>query len=159
MHETHITVVGNVATAVDYRESPNGDRVARFRLASTVRRYDQRRGAWMDGSTSFYTVWARRSLAVNIASSLSLGEPVIVQGQLRVHEKNTEGGRFVSADLNAHTVGHDLTRGTSAFMRVTPPTTAFAAASGAGTGVKSPQRKGGGSQQAAGEVPATGAPP
>ncbi|WP_019548295.1 single-stranded DNA-binding protein [Streptomyces sulphureus] len=118
MHETHITVVGNVATPVDYRETANGDRVARFRLASTVRRFDQRLGVWVDGHTSFYTVWARRGLAANVASSVSIGEPVIVQGQLRISEKDGDTRKFVAADLSAHAVGHDLSRGTSAFVRV-----------------------------------------
>ncbi|MBR7672242.1 single-stranded DNA-binding protein [Streptomyces daliensis] len=118
MHEAHVTVVGNAATRVEFKTSASGAPVARFRLASTVRRFDQQRGCWSDAYTSFFTVWAWRGLAANVASSVAVGEPVIVQGQLRIREGEKEGRRFVAADLTASTVGHDLSRGTSAFVRV-----------------------------------------
>lgn len=118
VNESFVTVVGNVATSVDFRTASSGAPFARFRLASTVRRYDQQRSEWNDAYTSFYTVWAWRSLATNIASSVTRGEPLIVTGQLRITERQAEGKPLVSADLTAVTVGHDLTRGTSAFMRV-----------------------------------------
>lgn len=118
MNETHVTVVGNVATPVEYRTTESGVPVARFRLASTVRRFDPRERTWGDAGTSFYTVWARRSLAENVASSVTRGEPVIVTGQLRVQEYEREGKRTVRAELSASSVGHDLTLGTSAFLRV-----------------------------------------
>ncbi|MGI5528196.1 single-stranded DNA-binding protein [Streptomyces syringium] len=41
MNETLVTVVGNVATQPDFRESANGAAVSRFRLAATVRRWDR----------------------------------------------------------------------------------------------------------------------
>ncbi|WP_369208039.1 single-stranded DNA-binding protein [Streptomyces sp. PU-14G] len=118
MYETHVTVMGNVATKVDHWTSSSGVPVARFRLASTVRRFDRRTEQWTDASTSFYTVWAWRSLATNVASSLSRGEPVVVRGQLRLAEEEREGRRYLNADLTAATVGHDLSRGTAAFVRM-----------------------------------------
>ncbi|MEK8170848.1 hypothetical protein NKH77_18755 [Streptomyces sp. M19] len=33
------------------------------------------RAAWLDGQTSFYTVWAWRALAMNIMASVTIGEP------------------------------------------------------------------------------------
>lgn len=120
MNEAHVTVVGNVATSVDFKTAASGVPIARFRLASTVRRYDQERGGWNDAYTSFYTVWAWRTLAANIASSVTVGEPLIVTGQLRVREREADERRYISAELTATTVGHDLTRGTSAFVRVQP---------------------------------------
>ncbi|UNZ19294.1 single-stranded DNA-binding protein [Streptomyces sp. 891-h] len=118
MNETYVTVTGNVATKVDHWTSPSGVPVARFRLASTVRRFDKHRDCWTDASTSFYTVWAWRGLATNVASSVARGEPVVVRGQLRIVEDEREGRRYLTADLMASTVGHDLARGTSAFVRV-----------------------------------------
>ncbi|MGI5352449.1 single-stranded DNA-binding protein [Streptomyces sp. CA-250714] len=118
MNETYVTVAGNVATKVDHWTSPSGVAVARFRLASTVRRFDKHKECWTDASTSFYTVWAWRGLATNVASSVARGEPVVVRGQLRIVEDEREGRRYLSADLLASTVGHDLTRGTAAFVRV-----------------------------------------
>ena len=134
MNETHVTVVGNVATPVEYRTTESGVPVARFRLASTVRRFDPQDRTWGDAGTSFYTVWARRSLAENVASSVTRGEPVIVTGQLRIQEYTRDEKRHVDAQLSASSVGHDLTLGTSAFLRVSrvPRFTSTGARPGAG---------------------------
>ncbi|MBQ0983459.1 single-stranded DNA-binding protein [Streptomyces sp. F63] len=121
MNETVLTVTGNAATRVDCRETADGLMVARFRLAATARRWDRQREVWTDGPTSFYTVWTRRALAANVAASVSVGEPLIVRGRLRVRETEHEGRPRVSADIDATAVGHDLARGTSAFHRVTRP--------------------------------------
>ncbi|MES4906428.1 MULTISPECIES: single-stranded DNA-binding protein [unclassified Streptomyces] len=184
MNETWLTVVGNAATRPDYWETAAGVAVARFRLAVTARRWDRAREAWLDAYTSFYTVWAWRGLAVNVAASVSLGEPLVVHGTLRVRERTgdrpveprdgwpgerpaerpgaewqgpgpqgadrqgadrqgadgqgaaraadragaragerqrEDGGgarRWITADIDAVAVGHDLARGTSAFRRV-----------------------------------------
>ncbi|MEU1375903.1 single-stranded DNA-binding protein [Streptomyces triculaminicus] len=112
--------MGNVATQPDFREAANGSAVSRFRLAATVRRWDREREEWADVYTSFYTVWAWRTLAANVVGSVSVGEPVIVQGKLRIQEQEHEGKRWLSADIDAASIGHDLTRGTSAFRRVSP---------------------------------------
>ncbi|SCK18614.1 single-stranded DNA-binding protein [Streptomyces sp. WMMB 322] len=120
MNETHVTVVGNVATRVEFRTTASGVPLARFRLASTVRRFDPQERVWSDAGTSFYTVWARRGLAENVASSVMVGEPVIVTGQFRIQESARDGQHYVSAELSASSVGHDLSRGTSAFVRVSP---------------------------------------
>lgn len=142
MNETWLTVVGNAATRPDYWETAAGVAVARFRLAVTARRWERAREAWTDAYTSFYTVWAWRGLAANVAASVSLGEPLVVHGTLRVRERTGErppdrrpdraadrpgdrpgedgGGstRWITADVDAMAVGHDLARGTSAFRRV-----------------------------------------
>ncbi|SEB91787.1 single-stranded DNA-binding protein [Streptomyces melanosporofaciens] len=152
MNESWVTVVGNAATRPDFWETAAGVAVARFRLAVTVRRWDRGRDAWADAYTSFYTVWTWRTLAANVAGSVSLGEPLVVHGTLRVREREWDrerererdrplqgegevaaapaapgadsgGGanqprRWVTAEIDAMAVGHDLTRGTSAFRRV-----------------------------------------
>ncbi|MCY0943648.1 single-stranded DNA-binding protein [Streptomyces antarcticus] len=119
MNDTLVTLVGHVATQVDYKETPNGPS-ARFRFAVTPRYFDRRKEVWADGATSFYTVWARRTLALNLAGSVSVGEPLVVHGRLRVREDppEGEGNRWFSADIEATAVGHDLNRGTAAFRRV-----------------------------------------
>ncbi|MEU8823266.1 single-stranded DNA-binding protein [Streptomyces sp. NPDC048636] len=132
MNESWVTVVGNAATRPDFRETASGVAVARFRLAVTVRRWDRRREIWADAHTSFYTVWTWRSLAANVAGSVSLGEPLLVHGTLRLRERERDrsreqppdgpGGtnRWITAEIDAVAVGHDLTRGTSAFRRISP---------------------------------------
>ncbi|GAA0614030.1 single-stranded DNA-binding protein [Streptomyces crystallinus] len=117
MNDTLVTLVGNAATRVEYRETATGG-VARFRLAVTPRRFDRQKAAWVDGHSSFYTVWAWRTLGLNLASSVAVGEPLVVHGRLRVRDEDLDGQRRFSADVEAIAVGHDLTRGTSAFRRV-----------------------------------------
>ena len=63
-------------------------------------------------------MWAWRTLAANLAGSVSVGEPLVVHGRLRVREEERDGQRRTSVDIEAVAVGHDLTRGTAAFRRV-----------------------------------------
>ncbi|KES05761.1 single-stranded DNA-binding protein [Streptomyces toyocaensis] len=117
MNETMLCVVGNVATRPVYRETASGP-AARFRVAVTARYWDREKSAWADGHTNFFTVWANRQLATNAAASLSVGEPVIVQGRLKVRTETREGQPgWMSADIDAVAIGHDLARGTTAFRR------------------------------------------
>ncbi|GAA3071378.1 single-stranded DNA-binding protein [Streptomyces glomeratus] len=122
MNETTVCVVGNVATQPVYRESPAGP-TARFRLAVTARYLDREKNAWTDGHTNFFTVWARRSLATNVAASVAVGDPLVVQGRLKVRTEQRDGQGWLSADLDAVAIGHDLSRGTSAFRRSSRPET------------------------------------
>ncbi|MER6116331.1 single-stranded DNA-binding protein [Streptomyces sp. NPDC001743] len=117
MNETLVTLVGNAATGVEFRETASGG-MARFRFAVTPRRWDREKQLWADGHTSFYTVWAWRTLAANLTGSVAVGEPLVVHGRLKVREEEREGQRRTFVDIEAVAVGHDLTRGTSAFRRV-----------------------------------------
>ncbi|MDI5973705.1 single-stranded DNA-binding protein [Streptomyces sp. SL13] len=118
MSETLVTVTGNVATSPELRTTSAGVPVARFRVATTERRYDRSAERWTDGHTNFFTVWAWRSLGENVSASLGIGEPVIVQGRLRVTEREEKGQTYFSASVDAVAIGHDLNRGTAAFRRV-----------------------------------------
>ncbi|GAA3824453.1 single-stranded DNA-binding protein [Streptomyces coacervatus] len=106
---------------------------ARFRIAVTTRYLDREKNEWTDGHTNFFTVWARRQLATNVVASLDVGDPVIVQGRLKVRSEVREGQNWISADLEAVAIGHDLTRGTSAFRRPGRPET--------GTTASAPQQQ------------------
>ncbi|MFF7153548.1 single-stranded DNA-binding protein [Streptomyces sp. NPDC008139] len=132
MNETLVTVVGNVATEPETRQTATGVAVTRFRLATTARRWDAERGAWTDGATSFYTVCAWRTLAWHVKESVGLGEPLLVQGRLRVREEDREGRRYLTAEIEAVAVGHDLARGVSRFSRVAASMTGAGAASVSG---------------------------
>lgn len=117
MNETLVTVVGNVATEPESQVTATGVTVTRFRLATTTRRWEAERGAWTDGPTSFYTVRAWRSLGSNVKESVSLGEPLVVQGRLRIRQDEKDGKRYLSAELEASAIGHDLSRGVARFSR------------------------------------------
>ncbi|MGV9696927.1 single-stranded DNA-binding protein [Streptomyces sp. NPDC003470] len=116
MNETMICAVGNVATQPVYRDLASGPS-ARFRLAVTARYWDREKNTWTDGHTNFFTVWANRQLATNASASLTVGEPVMVQGRLKVRTDVRDGQNWTSADIDAVAIGHDLSRGTSAFRR------------------------------------------
>ncbi|WP_324606973.1 single-stranded DNA-binding protein [Streptomyces rimosus] len=125
MYDTMVTLVGNAATAVEHRQTPAGVSMVWFRLATSTRRWDKERCCWVDGDTSFYTVRAWRTLADNVAASVSRGEPLVVHGRMRVWDRELPedkgGQRRVSVEVDAVAVGHDLTRGTSAWRRVVRP--------------------------------------
>lgn len=149
MHEVLVTVVGNAVTQIAIETSEPGVPIARFRLAGTVRQFDRARGGWTDAHTSLYTVWAKGTLARNLAASVTVGEPLIVRGELRVRESKQGGqvrggqGRgghgLASVDVIARAVGHDLSCGTSAFARVsraTPGLTPDGSGVGRGRGAR-----------------------
>ncbi|MFF2012287.1 single-stranded DNA-binding protein [Streptomyces sp. NPDC058195] len=117
MNDTLVTLVGNAATGVEFRETASGA-MARFRFAVTPRRWDREKQLWADGHTSFYTVRAWRALAWNLSGSVSVGEPLVVHGRLKVREEEREGQHRTFVDIEAVAVGHDLTRGTAAFRRL-----------------------------------------
>lgn len=117
MSDTYVTFHGWVGGEVVHREV-KGYKVANFRVASTPRL--KRGGQWVDGATTWYSVSAWRSLADNIADSVKKGDAVIVHGRLRSEEWEREDGKTSSTlVVEASFVGHDLTRGTSAFLRST----------------------------------------
>ena len=124
MNDTVVTITGNVASEIRHTSTPRGVRLASFRLASTARRYDRNAG-WVDGHTSFYSVTCWRALADNVAASVRCGEPVVVEGRLRVRPwERDDGRRGVTVEVDASAVGHDLSRGTAAFVRASRETEA-----------------------------------
>ncbi|MDQ1029193.1 single-strand DNA-binding protein [Streptomyces umbrinus] len=116
MNETTVCVVGNVATQPVFRETATGSS-ARFRLAVTQRYWDREKNAWTDGHTNFFTVWANRALATNVQASVSVGEPLVVRGRLKIRSELRDGQSWTGADIEATAIGHDLARGTAAFRR------------------------------------------
>lgn len=115
LNGTQVTVIGNVATEVTYALTPGGVPVANFRLASTERRFDRAREAWVDGETQWLTVTAWRSLAGHLVDSLAKGDPVVVSGRLRVREWAEGEAKRSRVEIDARSVGHDLSRGTARF--------------------------------------------
>jgi single-strand DNA-binding protein len=119
MGDTYVTFQGWVGNEVTHRDV-NGVTVANMRVASTPRL--KRKGQWMDGDTTWYSVSAWRALADNIRESVKKGDAVIVHGKLRSDAWTREDGQVSSTLLvEASFVGHDLCRGTSVFARSTKP--------------------------------------
>jgi len=111
--EAYVHMTGYVGGGVEYRN--NTVATASFRLACTPR--IRRGGDWTDGETTWQTITCFRSLAENAASSIRKGDPVIVIGRLRTQVWTKDGIPQERTVLEALTIGHDLTRGTSAFNR------------------------------------------
>ncbi|MEV6345087.1 single-stranded DNA-binding protein [Actinoplanes sp. NPDC051851] len=122
MYETNIAVVGNVLNAPEWRRTSGSNQlVANFRVASTARRYDRENGRWVDGSSLRLRVTAWRKLAEGVASSLEVGDPVIIYGRLYTRDWVDEEKRNrVSYELEAFSIGHDLSRGRARFFRGRP---------------------------------------
>lgn len=108
MHETMITVVGNLVADPEMRTTSRGEVFATFRLACTERKRDQQ-GQWGDGHTNYVRVTAFRSLGQNVLGTLGRGNRVVVQGRLRVTEWESGERRGTSVEIDAHSVGAELT--------------------------------------------------
>lgn len=118
MNESFVTVVGNVVGDPQGRSTRAGKPFATFRVASTTRRWDTESRSFVDGSTNFVNVVAFNALGGNIMASLRKGQPVLVYGRLRVNQwVNSEGVNMTSVEVDAYSVGHDLSRGQTAFSR------------------------------------------
>jgi len=119
MSDTFVTLHGWVGSDVSFRE-PHGISVVTLRVASTPRL--KREGKWIDGETTWYSVTAWRHLADNIHKAVKKGDAVIVHGRLRTDSWKREDGQLSSSlQIEASLVGHDLTRGTSVFLRTPKP--------------------------------------
>ena len=117
MSDSTITVRGWLGADVTLRRAGEVP-VASFRLACTPRKFNRRTEAWSDGLTQWYTVTSWRSLAENCAASLRRGDPVVVHGRLDTRTYvNGNDVEVLSFEIDAVHVGHDLSRGTSAFTR------------------------------------------
>jgi single-strand DNA-binding protein len=89
-----------------------------LRIGSTPRRFDRDLGQWRDEDPMFLTVTCWRSLAGNLQEcDLKRGDPVIVTGRLRIREYVKDGQTRFSAQIEATTVGHDLSRGVARLQR------------------------------------------
>jgi single-strand DNA-binding protein len=116
--DAHIDLAGFVASEPAFKRLPGGTSTARLRVAYTERRFNRETGEWGDGPTSFVTVLCWRTLADNVAVCLRKGEPVLVRGRLRVREfQDKEGSPRIATEVEASSVGHDLSRGVAHFSR------------------------------------------
>ena len=122
MNETLVTVAGNVAAEPRNRVTAAGVRVCSFRLASTERRYNKELQSWRDGETVYYTVTCWRAMAENAEESVKKGQPMIVHGRLRVSSYEKDGQTRTSVEIEARSLGHDLTWGVSEFTKAGPTT-------------------------------------
>ena len=112
-----ITLTGLVATPPRHLVTSEGLPITSFRLASTQRRFDRSQEKWIDGETNWYTVTAFRQLALNSNASVDKGQRVIVAGRLKIREWENGEKSGTTIEIEAESIGHDLSWGTANFTR------------------------------------------
>ncbi len=116
-NDTIVTVQGWVGGAVSVRDA-GGAQVANFRVGCTPRRFQRSTGQWVDGATQWYGVSAWRALGEHCARSLRVGDPVVVHGRLTQRSyRNKLDIEVTTLEIEAITVGHDLSRGVASFSK------------------------------------------
>ena len=118
INEIKTTVFGFMGTQPARLGQPGATPVCSFRLGSTPAYYDAAAGVWKRKSTTWLTVKAFRTLAVNALACLHKGDPVMVTGSLVTEEWTSDGQPHSSLVLVADGIGHDLARGQDTFTRI-----------------------------------------
>lgn len=117
MHDVLLTLVGNVVSDPQERITEGGSVVSNFRIAINPRKYDKFANRWVDGDSMFFNVICWRTLASNVTQSITKGDPVIVQGKLRIRRWESDERTGTAVEIDAVHIGHDLTRGVANFTR------------------------------------------
>jgi single-strand DNA-binding protein len=112
---------GFVATAPNHIRTNEGLPITTFRLATTRRKFNRETSSWENGETNWFTVTAFRQLAMNVATSVSKGDPVVVSGRLSVRDWENGERSGTVVEIDAEAVGHDLAWGSSSFSRTIKP--------------------------------------
>ena len=122
IHDAQVHLAGYVATDPKCRKVTGDISSTRLRVAYTARRRDKETGEWSDGPTSFVAVQCWRTLADNVQMSVRKGEPVLVMGRLQIRRfEDQEGAPRTAVEIEATSIGHDLTRGVAKFSRTRWP--------------------------------------
>jgi single-strand DNA-binding protein len=118
IHEAQVHLAGYVATEPKFKKVAGDTSSARLRVAYTARRRDKETGEWGDGPTSFVTIQCWRTLADNVSMSVHKGEPILIMGRLQIRRfEDSAGAPRTAVEVEASSVGHDLTRGVAHFSR------------------------------------------
>lgn len=112
-----IAVAGLVATTPRHLVTQEGLPITSFRFASAGRRFDRNLNKWVDGETNWYTVTSFTQLAINTAGSINKGDRIVVIGKLRIRDWDNGERAGTSVEIEATSIGHDLTWGSSVFTR------------------------------------------
>jgi single-strand DNA-binding protein len=118
MNDIQVILRGNVASEPRHVRFDDGGTVTSFRFASTSRRFDPERQRWVNRDTTYVDVNCRKAMASNAAASVRKGHPLVVTGRLRERFWSSNGRSGQTMVIEADTVGHDLTYGTTEFVRI-----------------------------------------
>ncbi|MBZ6211702.1 single-stranded DNA-binding protein [Streptomyces olivaceus] len=118
--ETVITVVGNLVDDPELRFTPAGAAVAKFRVASTPRKFNRDTNAWEDDKDGslFLSCSVWRQQAENAAESLAKGMRVVVVGRLKQRSyEDREGVKRTVFELEVDEVAPSLRNATAKVTR------------------------------------------
>ena len=112
-----LSVAGLVATTPRHLVTQDGLPITSFRLAASNRRFDRVQNKWIDGETNWFTITSFRQLAVNSSTSVNKGDRILVSGKLRVRDWDNGERSGTSVEVEADSIGHDLSWGNAVFTR------------------------------------------
>lgn len=117
MNESQVVLVGNATEAPELRFTPGGDAVTNFGIAVNFRR-KAADGTWEDGEPSFFNCTAWRTLAENVAETVTKGMRLVIVGTLKMRYWQTEEGDKRSAvDVTVDSIGPELKWATATVTR------------------------------------------
>lgn len=113
-----LIVTGNVVSDPVYEMVGNNIPKLTLRVAWDTRKLDQATGEWSDANTSYARVTCWRKLAENLNVCLHKGDSIFLRGKLEVRNFiGRDGQRRTAVEVEAITLGPDLTRGVARFQR------------------------------------------
>jgi single-strand DNA-binding protein len=121
--DNQITLRGYVTAEPRFRQTTQeAIPVTEIRVGSTPQRVNRTTGEWEDLPTSYYTVKCWRRLAINASSSLHKGDRVVVRGRFSLRQwVDDQQQTRERIEIEADSLGHDLTYGWSHFLRGSRP--------------------------------------
>jgi single-strand DNA-binding protein len=118
-NEAYVSLIGFVATQPKKGLTKGGSVSLSMRVGWTPRALDRATGVWSDLPSSFVSVQCYRKVAEHAAVCLRRGDPVVLRGTLRVREYTDQAGqRRSSVEVQADSIGHDMSRGISNYSKL-----------------------------------------
>ena len=115
-----ITLRGKVGSAPIQVVTGGGLIVCNFSLATDIRQRDKVTQKWITSGTNWYRVAAQWHLSHNVATSLKVGDHVIVVGELRLTPWDNGVRKGTNIEIIADSIGHDLYWCTTAALPALP---------------------------------------
>ena len=116
MSDARIHLDGNIGgprpgteQAIEIHASQSGMMYAKFSVATTERKKTQD-GSWEDGDTSWWNCTAFGNTAEMAAETLDKGDPVMLDGKVKIRKYEKDGVEHQSVDVTVDKIGLDLSR-------------------------------------------------
>lgn len=89
-----VILIGNIATAIDLRYTPNGNAVASFNIAINER----------NGEATFIPVETWKKQAENVSQYCGKGSKVAVEGSIKIDKWEKDGQKRSFTKVNAYSI-------------------------------------------------------